>query len=174
MNGIIIQKAGIKEWEIIQSLGRKTFIETFAESNTEANMNVYLTESFTEEKLKSELTNPDSLFFIAWDDESPVGYLKLNIGKAQTEPQDESFLEIERIYVLAAYHGKKVGQLLYEKALESARLLHKSTIWLGVWEHNLRALRFYEKNGFAPFGKHLFVMGDDQQTDIMMQKKLDV
>lgn len=169
---ISISKAGHKDWKIIQELGRATFVETFAASNTEANMNAYLRQNFTDEKIQAELNNPDSLFFIAWNGEMPIGYLKLNIGKAQTEPQDDTCLEIERIYVLAAYQGKKIGKLLYEKAEELARLLHKSSIWLGVWEHNGKALCFYEKNGFVPFDKHIFTMGDDDQVDIMMRKTL--
>ncbi|MNE41268.1 Protease synthase and sporulation negative regulatory protein PAI 1 [compost metagenome] len=81
-------------------------------------------------------------------------------------------MEIERIYVLRAFHGKKVGQILYEKALQIAEVLGLSFIWLGVWEKNLRAIQFYEKNGFVAFDKHIFKLGDDEQTDIMMKKEL--
>jgi len=169
---ININKATHEDWKIIQELGRETFVETFAASNTEANMKVYLDESFTDQKIIAELANPDSHFFIAWEEETPIGYLKLNTGKAQTEPQGDACLEIERIYVLAAYQGQKVGRLLYEKAEEMAQILRKSNIWLGVWEHNEKAMRFYEKNGFVPFDKHIFTMGDDDQIDIMMRKNI--
>lgn len=81
-------------------------------------------------------------------------------------------MEIEKIYVLGAFHGKKVGQILYEKALQIAEVLGLSFIWLGVWEENLRAIRFYEKNGIVAFDKHIFKLGDDEQTDIMMKKQL--
>ena len=118
------------------------------------------------------MNHPDSEFFIAWEVEAPVGYLKINTGQAQTEPQGDTALEIERIYVLKAYHGKKVGQLLYEQALDMAQQQNKSLIWLGVWEENPRAIRFYEKNGFIAFDKHIFKFGDDQQTDILMKKTL--
>lgn len=172
MENIKIRKAVLGDLQTIQGIGRQTFIETFAESNTEADMNTYLEKSFNEEKLSRELTNPDSLFFIAWEDKNAVGYLKVNSGSAQTEPQDDSALEIERIYVKASHHGKKVGQLLFEKATEIAEHQHSSYIWLGVWEQNPRAIRFYEKNGFVVFDKHIFKMGDDEQVDIMMKKVL--
>lgn len=122
--------------------------------------------------MKEELSNEESLFFIAWGDNVPIGYLKINIGDAQTELQDPLALEIERIYVKSTQHGKRIGQKLYHKALGIAQQTNKKSIWLGVWEKNSRAIRFYEKNGFVAFDKHIFKMGEDEQTDIMMRKTL--
>ncbi|ROI05883.1 MULTISPECIES: GNAT family N-acetyltransferase [unclassified Chryseobacterium] len=173
MTSIIINKASTEDWEIIQELGICTFSETFAEDNSEEAMKKYLEESFNAEKVKSELTNPDSFFYIAWEEDNPVGYLKVNSGNAQTELQDNAGLEIERIYVKKSHHGKKVGQLLYDQALDTAKSLHKSYLWLGVWEENHRALQFYRKNGFVAFDKHIFRLGDEEQTDLMMKKVLD-
>jgi ribosomal protein S18 acetylase RimI-like enzyme len=174
MTDIQVIKATAEDLNIIQLIGKETFFETFAESNTAADMNKYLEDNFSESKLRIELHNPDSLFFIAWDNESPVGYLKLNSGRAQTEQEDDNALEIERIYVKSSHHGKKVGQRLYEKAIEIAEQHHNTYVWLGVWEKNLRAIRFYEKNGFTAFNTHVFKMGNDEQIDIMMKKKLFV
>lgn len=173
MASIIINKASVEDTDIIQELGIQTFSETFAEDNTEEAMDKYLKESFNTEKVKSELNNPDSYFYIAWEEDNPVGYLKVNHGKAQTELQDETSLEIERIYVKKSHHGKKVGQLLYDQALKTAEELNKSYLWLGVWEENLRALNFYRKNGFVEFDKHIFRLGDEEQTDLMMKKVLE-
>lgn len=172
MEYLQIRKATIEDLYTVQFIGRETFFETFADSNTEEDMKKYLEDSFNDDQLTLELSNPDSLFYVAWEVETPVGYLKLNTGNAQTEMQDEMALEIERIYVKASHHGKKVGQLLYEKALELAKQGHNSYLWLGVWEKNPRAIRFYEKNGFRAFDKHIFKMGNDEQVDIMMKKEL--
>ena len=101
-----------------------------------------------------------------------MGYLKLNTAHAQTEPQAADALEIERIYVLSNYHGGGVGQALYHHAMSVAEDRKASYVWLGVWEHNHRALRFYEKNGFIAFGTHIFQLGNDQQTDILMKKSV--
>ncbi|HAO26627.1 MAG TPA: GNAT family N-acetyltransferase [Chryseobacterium indologenes] len=172
MTFVTINKASLEDLEIIQTLGIQTFSETFAENNTEQAMKMYLEESFNTGKLQSELNNADSIFYIAWEEDNPVGYLKVNSGKAQTELQDDTSLEIERIYVKKSHHGKKVGQLLYNQALETAQNLKKSYLWLGVWEENLRALNFYEKNGFVVFDKHIFRLGEEEQTDLMMKKIL--
>lgn len=172
MPQIKINKASINDIQSVSAISKETFIETFADSNTEENMKKYLTENFDEDKLGTELNNPESLFYLAFEDENVIGYLKLNFGAAQTELKDEDALEIERIYVKSAYHGKKVGQMLYEQALTTAAFLGKLFVWLGVWEQNVKAIRFYEKNGFVAFDKHIFVMGEDEQTDIMMKKIL--
>lgn len=135
-------------------------------------MQKYLEEGFTFEKLTSELLSPNSKFYFASFENKVIGYLKLNFGQSQTELKDDKALEIERIYVLNEYHGKKVGQILYDKAIEIAKHKKADYIWLGVWEENPRAINFYKKNGFKEFDKHIFKLGEDEQTDIMMKLKL--
>ncbi|NAW51791.1 GNAT family N-acetyltransferase [Elizabethkingia argentiflava] len=167
-----IRKTTLKDIKLLQDIGRKTFFETFSESNSEENMRKYLEDGFSIEKLTEELNNKHSEFYFAVMDEKVLGYLKLNFGASQTELKDNNSLEIERIYVLQEYHGKKVGQVLYEKAIKVAYEKEAIYVWLGVWEENRRAMRFYEKNGFVEFDKHIFKLGDDEQTDIMMKKFL--
>lgn len=169
-----ISKASLTDVTALQIIGQQTFSETFAIHNTEADMQQYLEHNFSIEKINKELSNPDSQFYIAWDNNEPIGYLKVNTGSAQTELKDATSLEIERIYVASAWHGKKAGQLLYEQALAVAQSLNKTSIWLGVWEENTKAIRFYEKNGFVAFDKHIFKLGNDEQTDIMMKKIIAV
>lgn len=172
METLEIRKATAEDLLLLQDIGRRTFLHTFSSSNTEESMLKYLAEGFSAKKLHTELLNKDSQFYFAMLGEDVVGYLKLNTGRAQTELKEEAGLEIERIYVLEAYHGLRVGQALYDKAIEVAKALHSAYVWLGVWEKNARAIRFYEKNGFVAFDKHLFRLGDEEQTDIMMKKVL--
>lgn len=173
MKNIEIRKTTLSDLVQLSTISRATFLETFSATNTAENMNSYVANSFSEEKLAQELNNPGSEFFFALDNGIVIGYLKVNYGKSQTELKDETALEIERIYVLKEYHGQKVGQLLYDHAVQLAKQLHASYVWLGVWEENPRAISFYTKNGFVPFDTHVFVLGDDKQTDIMMRKMLD-
>lgn len=164
----------VSDVSILRGIARDTFIETFSEANKAEDMDRYLTENFSEEQLARELSNPNSFFYVAEVNGHVVGYLKLNTARAQTEPQAADALEIERIYVLGSYHGGGVGQALYHHAMSVAEDRKASYVWLGVWEHNHRALRFYEKNGFTAFGTHIFQLGNDQQTDILMQKSVAV
>jgi len=172
MPDIEVKRITINELAQLQKIGRQTFQETFSDSNSEENMKNYLAEGFSSEKLTAELNNKDSEFYFATLENNVIGYLKVNFGESQTELKDNKALEIERIYVSKDFHGKKVGQLLYDKAIEVARQKNNEYVWLGVWEENLRAINFYTKNGFVEFDKHVFKLGNDEQTDIMMKLKL--
>ncbi|MDD1540121.1 GNAT family N-acetyltransferase [Riemerella anatipestifer] len=172
MLGIAIKKVKTNEVELLQEVSKTTFYETFAADNTPENMQKYLDESFSVKCLREELLDEFSEFYFARVNGELAGYLKLNFGASQTELKDSKAIEIERIYVLKAFQGKRVGQALYEYALQVARDRGVDYIWLGVWEQNHKVIRFYEKNGFVAFDKHLFVLGDDLQTDIMMKLKL--
>lgn len=169
MENIEITKVTPADIDRLQGISRQTFSETFSAANTEENMRKYLDKDLSVEKLSAELNNENSAFYIALFHNQVIGYLKLNTGQAQTDLKDEKALEIERIYVLKEFHGKAVGQLLYEKAIQVARQINAGYVWLGVWEENHRAISFYRKNGFVAFSTHVFMLGDDAQTDIMMK-----
>jgi ribosomal protein S18 acetylase RimI-like enzyme len=166
---IEIKKATLEDLFSIQSISKQSFTETFASINTPENMEKYLQENFNTTQVTSEISNPDSLFYLAYSDSIPVGYLKVNFGAAQTEDLEEPTLEIQRIYVLQDFHGKKIGQLLLDQAVKVAHQYRVDYIWLGVWEENHKAIHFYTKNGFLTFDKHIFTLGDDQQTDLLMK-----
>ncbi len=156
----------------LQHIAKMTFYETFKNENTEADMKHYLAGSFSVSRITEELNHADSEFYFALQGEEVIGYLKINLNSAQTEIREENGLEIERIYVLREFHGKKVGQVLYNKALEIAKKKNVDFVWLGVWKHNPRAISFYRKNGFVEFDKHIFKLGSDEQTDIMMRMEI--
>jgi ribosomal protein S18 acetylase RimI-like enzyme len=169
MVNIILIRATLSDINHLQQISTQTFHETFAPLNTEENMRKYLEEEFSIVRLTDELVNNDSEFYFALLENNVIGYLKLNFGKSQTELQDDNALELERIYVLKEFHGKQVGQLLYDQAVQIARQRNVDYLWLGVWEKNLRARNFYQKNGLVEFDKHIFKLGNDVQTDIMMK-----
>ncbi len=172
MNKLQIVKVTVDELHELQKISKATFIETFEAVNSTENMTQYLEESLSLKQLTLELKNENSNFYFAKFECEIIGYMKLNIGDAQTELKQENSLEIERIYVLKSFHGHKVGQMLFNEILELAKKNKFDFIWLGVWEENPRAIRFYEKNGFVVFDKHIFKLGEDEQTDLMMKLML--
>ncbi len=169
MNKIEIRSVLISELEQLQQLGKTTFYESFAKDNTEENMSYYLSTAFSLKRLTKELTHPDSQFYFATDSHIPVGYLKINMLEAQTEFQDPDSLEIERIYVKKSHQGNGIGRLFFQKALSIAQAHDVRRIWLGVWEHNPLAMKFYKRLGFRAFDTHIYPLGDDPQTDILME-----
>ena len=172
MENILLKRVYPEDLAQLQQIGRQTFLETFAASNSEENMTTYLAEGFSTEKLSTELHDAHSEFYFAILENKVIGYLKVNFGPSQTDVKDDKSLEIERIYVLQEFLGKKVGQMLFDKAIQIAKQQDADYVWLGVWEHNPRAIQFYKKNGFVEFDRHIFHLGNDAQTDIMMKLKV--
>jgi ribosomal protein S18 acetylase RimI-like enzyme len=169
---ICIRPCTVEDAETLKDLATKAFCETFAPLNTPENMDAYLQEAYNLPKLRRELEDGNQEFYFSYADGVLAGYLKVNEAPSQAEFNDPKALEIERIYVLKSFYGTGVGQFLMDAALEMARTRGKEYTFLGVWEYNLRARRFYEKNGFYRFGAHTFVMGDDPQTDFLLRKDL--
>jgi diamine N-acetyltransferase len=168
-----IEPCGAGDADLVQAIGRETYDETFRPLNTDETMNAYLAEAFAREKILAELCDPGSRFFILRADGEPAGYLKVNEAPSQSDLNDPSSLEIERIYVRARFKGRGLGRLLMEHALGLARGAGKAYAWLGVWERNADAIAFYEKMGFREAGRYSFRMGDELQTDWIMRKDLD-
>lgn len=158
--------------EQIADLSRKTFYETFAASNTAEDMALFMTKQFSREKLVAEVSDPSAYFFMALADGQLAGYLKLQEGEAHPEFGDRSSIEIARIYADSTFIGAGIGKALMQCALEQAALKNRELIWLGVWEHNQRAISFYSKWGFEKFGEHEFLLGTDRQTDWLMRRSV--
>lgn len=169
---IELRKCTPEDWKTLQQFGRAIFHDTFWVDNKPENIQAYMDKAFHEDTVKSELANPDSRFWIALAGEETAGYLKVNFRAAQMDLQDENAMEIQRIYVAKNFQGQGVAQVLMEKARELAEIALVDFIWLGVWEHNPRAIRFYEKMGFKSFSTHSFLMGDEVQTDLLMQLRI--
>jgi ribosomal protein S18 acetylase RimI-like enzyme len=169
---ITIQRVTISEADTLLTFSKKTFYEFFDHLNEAANMEAYSSVAFTLQRVLDELSNPNSDFYFAMLDGEVAGYLKLNYADAQTEFKDTNALEVERIYVSGEHHGKRIGKQLMDFALDIARDKQLEYVWLGVWEHNSKAMAFYERYGFQVFSSHPFLLGDDLQTDLLMRKSL--
>ena len=169
MSPITIVKATISDLEVIQEISKQTFIETFAEVNKPENLDNYVQENFNSQQIALEINNPESAFYLAILDNETIAYLKLNSGNAQSEIRTDEAMEIQRIYVLKKFHGKKIGQLLLNEAILIGQKSGVDSVWLGVWEENHKAIEFYSKNDFVEFDKHSFTLGNEVQTDLLME-----
>ena len=170
---IEVVKVSPKEVALLQDISQHTFRDTYGHANTDQNMADYLKMYFNVERLTAELKHEEIYFYFAKKMGTILGYLKLNTRKSQTEIKDEAGLEIERIYVLPEAKGSGIGRRLCDEAVALAKQLQKKYVWLGVWEKNPKAIAFYEKYGFREFDRHTFVLGDEDQNDIMMKITID-
>ena len=169
----MIEMAQSTDVNTIRDLSIATFAETFASLNTEEDMEQYNERHFSIDELQREIDNPDSTFMVAKVDGVPAGYMKVNVGDAQTEEMLGNRMEVQRLYILRQYKRNGLGTRFMHTAFDMARAQGKSVIWLGVWEHNDAAIAFYKRMGFVQFGSHDFVLGEDRQTDLLMEAAVD-
>lgn len=165
-----IRYAVSSDADLLAELGARTFAETFIQDNTPEDMAAYLASSFNFEKQTAELADPLSTFLIAEIDGIAAGYAKLHSGEALDGIQGDKPIELVRLYVSKDWLGHGVGKVLMQRCLDEAKKLNHRTIWLGVWEHNARALAFYRKWDFREVGDHIFQLGSDPQRDILMER----
>jgi ribosomal protein S18 acetylase RimI-like enzyme len=170
--GIVIRTAANDDAALLAKLSATTFRCTFAQDNTPEDMEAYLTENFSLEKLGQELADPVATFFIAEVSGKPLGYAKLHAGAPEESVTGPRPIELVRLYVLPEGIGQGIGARLMTQCIETAASRGFETLWLGVWEHNPRAIGFYRKWGFEEVGSHVFQLGSDAQTDLILQKSL--
>ncbi|MGI8919340.1 MAG: GNAT family N-acetyltransferase [Pyrinomonadaceae bacterium] len=167
---LIIRRGENKDTGLLADLGARTFSETFAVDNTPENMAAYLAAAFTSQQLSGDLADPRCVFLIAESYGVAVGYGMLRTGAAPEQVTGERPIELVRLYVSRDSLGSGVGAALMQACIDEAKRSGQQTLWLGVWEHNHRAQSFYRKWHFHEMGTHRFQLGDDPQTDLLMQR----
>lgn len=172
MANLCIRTADEDDAALIADLSRRTFYETFAAQNTKADMDTFMEEQFSRELLMDQVSEPGNTFLLAFMDDQPAGYARLTESENPASLGNADALEISRIYVVNTAIGTGIGKALMDECIQIATERKKDVIWLGVWEHNTRAISFYEKYGFSKFATHLFILGNDPQTDWLMKKEL--
>ena len=168
----VIRSGKLEDADLLAELGARTFCETFADDNTPENMAAYLAANFTAAQQGSELADSRCLFQIAEVDGVAEGYALLRTGNVPAGVNGDRAIELVRLYVSRASLGRGVGAALMQSCIDEAQRRGYQTLWLGVWEHNARAQAFYRKWNFHEVGTHIFQLGDDPQTDILMQRRI--
>lgn len=169
---ITVRRANTDDAKMLADLGARTFHETFAADNSPEDMATYLAAAFNLEQQTAELVEDDSTFLIAEVDGLAAGYAKLHAGQPPDGISGTKPIELVRLYVEKKWLGRGVGEVLMRTCLDEALRAGFDTIWLGVWERNSRAQAFYRKWDFRAVGEHVFQLGADPQTDILMERQL--
>jgi ribosomal protein S18 acetylase RimI-like enzyme len=174
MSEIIIRQATSDDAKLLTDLSYTTFWDAFAHhpKNAPDDLAHYMRQAFSLDQISAELAEEKNIFLIAEIEGQPTGYAKIIIDNIEPDITAERPVELSRLYSHQEYIGKGVGQNLMDACFEHAVSEGRDVMWLGVWEYNPRAQRFYEKNGFRVVGKHTFILGSDPQTDLLMQRNL--
>ncbi|MFS4466326.1 GNAT family N-acetyltransferase [Maribacter sp. 2210JD10-5] len=166
------EKCDESNLEQLLEISKKTFSDAFETDNDPNDFKTYLNVAFTKEILNSAINNPNIAFFFTYLGEKLVAYFKLNTSEAQTDVKLSESMELERIYVLKEFQGRGIGEAILTKIKKIAFESEKAFLWLGVWEENQRAIKFYQRHGFSKFGTHPYFIGTDKQTDWLMRYDL--
>ncbi len=173
MTNVTIKTANRADSKLLVQLGLQTFCEAFEKDNNPEDFKTYVDEAFSEAQIIRDLEEYGSVFFIACIDQQPAGYARLRLStEVNNTFPDKKLIELHRLYVLNRHIGSGIGKVLIEHCLTFARAQGYNILWLGVWEHNHRAQAFYQKFGFGKFSSHVFMVGNDAQTDFLLKKDL--
>lgn len=173
MSAITIQQADVSHASLLARVSLQSFSEAFEQVNNPDDFKAYVNEAFSERQIIRDLKEPGSIFYLAYVKGEIAGYARL---RKSTEVNDQfpgkKLIELHRLYSLAQYIGKGIGKALMNHCLNEVRQKGFEIIWLGVWEHNAHAQEFYKNFGFEKFSSHIFMVGNDQQTDYLLKKNL--
>lgn len=172
MQSITIRQANEQDVKLIKNVSWQTFFDTFHPYNTKEDMELFLKTNFNEETVRNEITDKLNTFMVAYIRKQVAGYAKLSQSKNPPELGALKAIEISRIYTVKEKIGSGIGKALMEHCIKIAVEKNKDVIWLGVWEHNQRAIQFYRRWGFEKFEEQLFMLGNNRQNDWLMKKEL--
>ncbi|WP_282112445.1 GNAT family N-acetyltransferase [Maribacter stanieri] len=162
----------LEDLQLLRQISEETFSIAFAKDNNPIDFKNYIEKAFALESIKEELLNPNSDFFFAYHDNEIVAYFKVNVVEAQSDIKRDDSIELERIYVLSQFQGLGIGEKLLDHIKKLASEKNKKMLWLGVWQENKKAVKFYERHGFEKFDTHPYFIGSDEQTDWLMRFNL--
>ena len=169
---IVTRVARPDDAALLTELGASTFAETFEAANTPEDFTAYMAGAFGEDIQRAELEDPDTIVFLAERDGEAVGYVMLREGRAPSFVAADDALQIVRLYARQRVLGRGIGAALMQRALAEAAGRGKDAVWLGVWDRNERAIRFYESWGFHRIGSQPFLLGSDLQNDLVMVRRI--
>jgi ribosomal protein S18 acetylase RimI-like enzyme len=169
---ITIRRATVADAPLLAARAAEAFTDTFGADNTASDMDAYLATAFGEPVQRAELADPRNTVLFAERAGDTVGYTMLREGRAPESVGDADVIEIARLYSFKRWIGSGVGAALMRYCLDEAASRGRRTIWLGVWEHNTRAIAFYRRWGFADVGAKSFQLGTDLQTDRLMARRV--
>lgn len=169
---ITIRWAMLDDAPALARLGAQTFQEAFACANKSDDMAAYLASAFSVSRVRAELEDRNALFLVAETSREAVGYAKLLVHEAPDCVSGSNPTELARLYIRNDWLGRGVGTALMQVCIREAEARKHGALWLGVWENNQRARTFYHSWGFTDVGSHEFVLGEDVQTDILMERPI--
>ena len=169
---VSIRRATESDAALLAVLAEQAFRQAFTQHNSDADVNQHCEASFGSDKQKAEILDANIVVLLAESGEQLAGYAQLHVCSPKACVRGKAPAELNRMYVLDAWHGRGVAQQIMSKVLDVLANKGRDVVWLGVWEHNAKAICFYRKYGFSEVGEHAFYLGEDLQRDLIFATAL--
>lgn len=169
---MLIREATLADLPKLRALAISVFTNTFEHLNNPEDFRTFLAETYSEEKMTEEFAEPGAVYLVAADGENLTAYARVRENHEVDNILVTRHLELQRLYTDIPWQGKGVAKALMDACEKIALERGKDWIWLGVWEHNPKAIHYYQKHGYQRFSEHSFMLGNDKQTDWLMRKKI--
>lgn len=172
MEQVVLREATREDVAALQALAVRTYLDTFAGTATDEDNRLLMEKIYSRAQLLRDADEPGARLVLACVGDRPVGFLRLRENAEVNTWLGSSHLELHRLYLDSSFHGTGLANRVMQVAYTETQQRQRTWLWLGVWERNYRAQRFYERHGFERFGEHTFWVGHDPQIDWLMRKKI--
>ncbi|MHB1311726.1 MAG: GNAT family N-acetyltransferase [Gemmatimonadaceae bacterium] len=170
--GFLLRHATAADLPAYGAFVRLTFQATYGPQQEPESLARHVAERLNDDRLQDELHDASRTLLLLESGTSLAGFALLRAWEAPPEVGAANAVEVERFYVGQAWHGRGLAAPLMTAALDVARAAGHDAAWLSVWERNPRAIRFYEKQGFAIVGRHVYYFDGQPEDDHLMVRAL--
>jgi len=164
-SALCIRRATIDDAVALSAFAARVFIETFGDENDPDDLRDFVESTYGITQQSDEIRDRDTATLLVERADTLIGYAQICRKRVPPGVTGANPVEIYRFYVDRPAQGTGVAQALMAAAFAQAREWRADVVWLGVWEHNPRAMAFYRKFGFVDVGSLDFFVGGDRQTD---------
>jgi diamine N-acetyltransferase len=149
----------------LAAFAAQAFTDTYRELSDAQEIADYVAEHFRPGIMAGVIGDPACSTLLLRVGGELAGYAILKAEPAPACVTQRLPLKLWRLYLGAGFIGQGLGARLMAAVHAEARRRGAQTLWLGVYDRNLRAVRFYERFGFAKVGGQEFLFGGQIYID---------
>lgn len=161
---IHIRKATSKDHNIIAKIGAETFLETYLVNTPKTDVEAFIHKAFDKNTLAEELRNPNIHFHLLYYENNLAGYSKILLNMSNENINAQQLTKLDRLYLRKEFHGKDLGNQLFQHIVNFSKTHQQQGMWLYVWIENKRAINFYTKNNFKNVGSYNFILSETRSN----------
>lgn len=159
-----IIKAGENDALLLSEIAKLSFLESHGNCAEAEDVNIYVTEKYSEDILKKELQDPANIYYILYLNNKAVGYSKIILNSPYPNSKLKNITKLERLYLLKEFYDLHLGSVILAFNIHLAKENGQTGMWLFVWKENERAVSFYTKHGFIITGSHDFKISENHSN----------